>query len=139
MKSLETLDVGFNSIKAPGINILMKAVADTDQIRSLSMSGNALDLPSARAVAYALAYNQSLKSIHLVHCSINPEARRYITAGAVSNPLTSLRVLTGFDMGRKSCKLYCLPSAFIYTVTHVYFSCCLTPQKLLPTWDFQAH
>lgn len=100
LKSLETLDVGFNSIKAPGINILMKAVADTDQIRSLSMSGNALDLPSARAVAYALAYNQSLKSIHLVHCSINPEARRYITAGAVSNPLTSLRVLTGFDMGQ---------------------------------------
>lgn len=100
LKKLETLDVGFNSIKAPGINILMKAVADTDQIRSLSMSGNALDLPSARAVAYALAYNQSLTSIHLVHCSINAEARRYITAGAVSNPLTSLRVLTGFDMGQ---------------------------------------
>ncbi len=106
MKALETLDVGFNSIKAAGLNILMKAVADTDQIQSLSVSGNALDVPSAKAVAFALAYNQSLKSIYLVHCSINPEARRHITAGAVSNPHTSLQILTGFEIGRKSS---CLP------------------------------
>lgn len=101
LRALETLDVGFNAIKAAGLNILMKAVADTDQIQSLSVSGNALDVPSAKAVAYALAYNQSLKSIYLVHCSINQEARRHIAAGAVSNPHTSLRILTGFDIGRK--------------------------------------
>jgi len=101
LKALEILDVGFNSIKAAGLNILMKAVADTDQIQSLSVSGNAIDVPSAKAVAYALAYNQSLRSIYLVHCSINHEGKRHITAGAVSNSMTSLRNLTGFEIGRK--------------------------------------
>lgn len=101
LKALTTLDVGFNVIKAAGLNILMKSVADTDQIQSLSLSGNAIDVPSAKAVAYALAYNQSLMSIFLVHCSINHEGKRHITAGAVSNCQTSLRNLTGFDVGRK--------------------------------------
>ena len=103
LKALESLDVGFNMIKASGLSNLMKSVADTDQIQSLSLSGNAIDVPSAKSVAYALAYNQSLKSIFLVHCSINHEGKRHITAGAVSNCQTSLRNLTGFDIGRKYC------------------------------------
>lgn len=101
LKSLATLDVGFNMIKAAGLNVLMKAVVDTDQIESLSLSGNDIDVPSAKAVAYALAYNQRLRSIYLVHCSINHEGKRHITAGAVSNAYTALRKLTGYDIGRK--------------------------------------
>jgi Ran GTPase-activating protein (RanGAP) involved in mRNA processing and transport len=109
LKALVTLDVGFNAIKAAGLNVLMKAVADTDQIQSLSLSGNAIDVPSAKAVAYALAYNQSLQSIFLVHCSINHEGKRHITAGSVSNCQTSLRNLTGFDIGRKYCESWARP------------------------------
>ena len=102
LKSLVTLDVGFNGIKTAGLNVLMKAVVDTDQIESLSLSGNDIDdIPSAKAVAYTLAYNQTLKSIYLVHCSIRDEGKRHITAGAVSNAHTSLRSLTGFEVGRK--------------------------------------
>jgi len=101
LKGLVTLDVGFNAIKTAGLNVLMKAVVDTDQIESLSLSGNDIDVPAAKAVAYTLAYNQRLKSIFLVHCSINNEGMRHITAGAVSNAHTSLRNLTGFEVGRK--------------------------------------
>lgn len=101
MKSLEVLDVGFNAIKAAGLNVLMKAIADTNHIQSLSISGNDVDVASAKAVAYALAFNQSLRSVFLVHCSINHEGQRHISAGIVSNSHTSLQKLTGFHMGRK--------------------------------------
>lgn len=101
LKALEVLDVGFNSIKATGLNVLMKAVAESQQLQSLSVSGNAIDVPAAKAVAYALAYNHSLRSLFLVHCNINHEGQRHISAGVVSNSRIALRKLTGFDMGRK--------------------------------------
>jgi Ran GTPase-activating protein (RanGAP) involved in mRNA processing and transport len=101
LKSLEVLDVGFNGIKVTGLNVLMKTVAEVNHLLSLSVSGNSIDVPAAKAVAYALAYNRSLQSIFLVHCSVNHEGQRHITAGIVSNPRTSVRKLTGFDIGRK--------------------------------------
>ena len=101
LKALEVLDVGFNSIKATGLNELMKAVAASKQLKSLSVSGNSIDVPAAKAVAYALAYNHSLRSVYLVHCHINHEGQRHISAGVVSNSRIALRKLTGFDMGRK--------------------------------------
>lgn len=109
MSALETLDVGFNSIKSTGLNVLMKAAAEAHQLLSLSVSGNDIDVPAAKAVAYALAYNLSLQSIFLVHCNINHEGQRHITAGIVSNSRTSIRKLTGFDVGRKykCCYHYC--------------------------------
>eukprot|EP00980_Cylindrotheca_fusiformis_P030276 scaffold24618_cov127-Cylindrotheca_fusiformis.AAC.9 len=99
LKALEVLDVGFNSIKATGLNVLMKAVAESQQLQSLSVSGNAIDVPAAKAVAYALAYNQSLRSLYLVHCNINHEGQRHISAGIVSNSNIALRKLTGFRVG----------------------------------------
>jgi Ran GTPase-activating protein (RanGAP) involved in mRNA processing and transport len=101
VKTLEVLDVGFNSIKTPGLNTLMKAVAETNHLQSLSVSGNALDVTAAKAVAYALAYNYSLVSLFLVHCSIGHEGQRHISAGVVSNSRTCLQKLTGFEIGRK--------------------------------------
>jgi Ran GTPase-activating protein (RanGAP) involved in mRNA processing and transport len=96
IKNLETLDVGFNSIKVAGLNILMKTVAESQHLQSLSVSGNTIDVHAAKAVAFALAYNCSLTSIHLVHCSIVQEGQRHISAGIVSNSRTALRKLTGF-------------------------------------------
>jgi Ran GTPase-activating protein (RanGAP) involved in mRNA processing and transport len=101
LKALEVLDVGFNSIKATGLNVLMKAVAESEQLKSLSVSGNAIDVPAAKAVAYALAYNHSLKSLFLVHCNINHEGQRHISAGIVSNSHIAVCKLTGFRIGRK--------------------------------------
>ncbi|KAL3915351.1 MAG: hypothetical protein SGILL_005696 [Bacillariaceae sp.] len=101
MKAFVALDVGFNSIKVAGLNVLMKTIAESPHLETLSVSGNAVDVNAAKAVAFALAYNCSLTSIHLVHCSIGHEGQRHISAGIVSNSRTSLRKLTGFDMGRK--------------------------------------
>ena len=94
------LDIGFNSIKATGLNVLMKVIADSNQLESLSISGNTVDAPAAKAVAYALAYNCSLEALFLVHCTINHEGQRHITAGIVSNARIALRKLTGFRIGR---------------------------------------
>lgn len=101
MKALENLDVGFNSIKVTGLNVLMKTIAESPSLQSLSVSGNAIDVNAAKAVAFAMAYNCSLKSIQLVHCSIGHDGQRHISAGIVSNSRTSLRKLTGFEIGRE--------------------------------------
>ena len=99
MKVIEVLDVGFNSITTPGLTILMKSVAESKKLLSLSLSGNAIDATAAKSVAYALAYNCSLKSIFLVHCSIGHEEQRHIAAGIVSNSRTALDRLNGFEIG----------------------------------------
>ena len=101
MKEFKALDVGFNSIKVAGLNVLMKTIAESPHLETLSVSGNVIDVNAAKAVAFALAYNCSLTSLHLVHCSIGHEGQRHISAGIVSNSRTALQKLTGFDMGRK--------------------------------------
>jgi Ran GTPase-activating protein (RanGAP) involved in mRNA processing and transport len=110
MSALRVLDVGFNSIKAAGINVLMKTIAESEYLESFSISGNSIDVNAAKAVAYALAYNCSLTSIHLVHCSIDHEGQRHVSAGIVSNSRTALQKLTGFDIGRTYSPV--LPSLF---------------------------
>jgi Ran GTPase-activating protein (RanGAP) involved in mRNA processing and transport len=96
---LTSLDVGFNSITANGMRLFMKAIAENSHIQSLAISGNTIDCASAKAVAYALAYNSSLVSLFLDQCHISNEGRRHITAGIVSNSRTSLQVLKGFMLG----------------------------------------
>jgi hypothetical protein len=99
VKTLETLNVGFNLIKSAGVKLLMKAATETLSLQSLSVSGNKIDTSAAKAVAFCLAYNRSLISLSLVHCSIGHEGQRHISAGIVSNSRTSLRELTGFNIG----------------------------------------
>jgi len=99
MKALKVLDIGFNSIAAPGLTVLMKSIAESQRLSSLSVSGNGIDTNAAKSVAYALAYNCSLQSIFLVHCSIGHEEQRHICAGIVSNSRTTLKRLTGFEIG----------------------------------------
>ena len=101
VKTLEVVDVGFNHVKAHGMKTLMKVVAGTQHLISLSVSGNPIDTGSAKAVAYALAYNRSLRCLFLDNCLIEHEGQRHIVAGVVSNSGTSLRKLTGFLIGRK--------------------------------------
>ena len=101
LKVIEVLDVGFNSISAPGLTVLMKTIAESKNLLSLSLSGNAIDANAAKSIAYALAYNCSLESFFLVHCSIGHEEQRHITAGIVSNSRTALHRLNGFEIGRK--------------------------------------
>ncbi|GKY95269.1 hypothetical protein MPSEU_000489100 [Mayamaea pseudoterrestris] len=96
---LEILNVGFNKIKSSGMRVLMKAVAESRSVRSVSVAGNAVDTTSAKFIAYALAHNHSLLSISLDHCSIAQEGKRQIVAGIVSNSRTMLREVRGFDVG----------------------------------------
>jgi Ran GTPase-activating protein (RanGAP) involved in mRNA processing and transport len=98
VQSLETLNIGFNQIKAAGVKLLMKAVVESSLL-SLSVSGNIVDTSAAKSIASALAYNRTLVSMSLVHCSINHEGQRQIAAGVVSNSRIALRELTGFNVG----------------------------------------
>mmetsp|Transcript_29524 Transcript_29524/g.42862 ORF Transcript_29524/g.42862 Transcript_29524/m.42862 type:complete len:948 (+) Transcript_29524:372-3215(+) len=102
---LEKIDLGFNSIGSGGMKTLMKYVSESTCINWLSVSGNPIDSEASKAVAYALAYNRSLKSMFLDHCFIAHEGQRHITAGIVSNSGISLRNLTGFPLGAAAATL----------------------------------
>lgn len=97
--SLQRVDLGFNSLSATGMRSLMKAVSESTNVTSLSISGNKLDTIGAKAVAYALAYNTSLKYFFMDNCSASHESQRHITAGIVSNSDVKLLAVTGFRIG----------------------------------------
>ena len=99
VETLISLDIGFNSITGSGMRTLMKAVSENNELESLSLSGNTIDNGSAKAVAYALAHNKSLKALFLYHCKLQSEGQRHITAGIVSNSQTRLNIMTGFPIG----------------------------------------
>jgi Ran GTPase-activating protein (RanGAP) involved in mRNA processing and transport len=120
VKTLEVLDVGFNGIKSQGMKALMKVVAETQHLVSLSVSGNPIDTGTAKAVAYALAYNQSLKCLFLDHCDIQHEGQRHIVAGFVSNCGIMLRKLTGFRIGRKYFQLNHITENDPCPLTHLF-------------------
>jgi len=108
--SLSRLDVGFNNLTALGMRALMKSIAESEKIVSLSISGNKLDTDGAKAVAYALAYNRSLKYFFMDNCAANHYSQRHITAGIVSNSQVALHTITGFRIGAVAVTLG-LPSA----------------------------
>jgi Ran GTPase-activating protein (RanGAP) involved in mRNA processing and transport len=97
--SLERVDLGFNSFTATGMRSLMKSVSESTNLSSLSISGNKLDTSGAKAVAYALAYNTSLKYFFMDNCAASHESQRHITAGIVSNSDVKLLAVTGFRLG----------------------------------------
>jgi hypothetical protein len=96
------LDLSFNRLIATtGIKALMKNISENGTLRSLALTGIPLDQNSSKALSYALAYNTSLRSLYLDNCSAGYASQRHIVAGIVSNQKASLRVVTGFDLGRK--------------------------------------
>jgi Ran GTPase-activating protein (RanGAP) involved in mRNA processing and transport len=137
MKVFKILDVGFNSITASGLTVLMKTIAESQTLLSLSVSGNAIDSNAAKSVAFALAYNCSLQSIFLVHCSIGHEELRHIAAGIVSNSQTSLDRMTGFEIGRKYNTIVFFLS-FIYSSSYsarcYYLGCISLTIRLFPIY-----
>jgi len=102
VRSLQRVDLGFNSFSATGIRSLMKSVSESTNLSSLSISGNKLDASGAKAVAYALAYNTSLKYFFMDNCAASHESQRHITAGIVSNSDVKLLAVTGFRIGGTS-------------------------------------
>jgi Ran GTPase-activating protein (RanGAP) involved in mRNA processing and transport len=104
---LEVLDLGFNQITSTGVKALMKTVADNQRLRSLTLSGNALDTNSAKAISFALALNRWLQELYVDHCSFAFAAQRHITAGIVSNKQSTLSTVTGFSLGGELYHSFC--------------------------------
>ena len=99
---LEVLDLSFNrSIATTGIKALMKNISENSSLRFLGLAGIPLDQNSSKALSYALAYNCSLRTLYLDNCSAGYASQRHIVAGIVSNQKASLRLVTGFSLGRK--------------------------------------
>lgn len=101
--SLETLDLSFNRVSTVGIKALMKNLSENNSLQKLGLAGIPIDQNASKAVSYALAYNTSLRALHVDNCATGYASQRHIVAGAVSNRKSSLRVLTGFMLSRK-CK-----------------------------------
>jgi hypothetical protein len=94
---LQTLDVGFNKLKAVGIRQLMKA---SGSLSNLSLSGHNIDSGTAKSIRHSLAFGpSSLRSLSLLRCGADYQAKRHIAAGIVSNPLTELKQFEGFPLG----------------------------------------
>lgn len=99
---LEVLDLSFNRhIATTGIKALMKNISENTSLEFLGLAGIALDQNSSKALSYALAYNTSLRTLYLDNCSAGYASQRHIVAGIVSNQRAALRLVTGFDLGRK--------------------------------------
>lgn len=102
---LETLDLAFNQVTTVGIKALMKNLSENTSLKSLSLCGIPIDQNASKAISYALAYNISLRCLHVDNCSTGYSSQRHIVAGIVSNRRSSLRILTGFPIGRKCPRL----------------------------------
>jgi NLR family CARD domain-containing protein 3 len=99
---LEGLDLSFNrQITTTGVKALMRNLSENRSLLSLGLSGISIDQSSSKALSYALAYNSSLRTMHLDNCSVSYASQRHVLAGIVSNQKGSLHTLTGFDLGRK--------------------------------------
>jgi Ran GTPase-activating protein (RanGAP) involved in mRNA processing and transport len=103
---LVSLNIGFNQITSLGVKTLMKNVSENESLESLTLSGIQMDQSSAKAISFALAHCQSLRQVHLDSSLDGFALQRHIVAGIVSNRLSKLHVLTGFNIGRKSSKYY---------------------------------
>jgi len=102
--SLEQLDLSFNKdISMYGLKSLMKNVVECKSLQSLGLSGITLDQNASKALAFALAYSCSLRTVFLDSCSVGYAAQRRIVAGIVSNQDAALRLISGFEIGRKCC------------------------------------
>lgn len=99
--SLVTLDLAFNRITTTGLKALMKNLSENITLQSLGLCGIPIDQNASKAVSYALAYNSSLHTLFVDNCNTAYSSQRHIVAGIVSNRRSSLRVLTGFSIGRK--------------------------------------
>ena len=98
---LEKLDISFNAVTTVGIRAIMKSLSEDTNMRSLGISGIAVDLNAAKAISFALAYNTVLETVFMDNCQVGYSAQRHITAGIVSNQKAPLKLLTGFLMCRK--------------------------------------
>lgn len=96
---LVALDLSFNRVTAVGIRALMKSISENTSLLSVAICGIPVDQNASKAVSYALAYNQTLRSFYMDNCSAGYSTLRHIVAGIVSNRSGSLRVLTGFPLG----------------------------------------
>ena len=99
--ALEELDIGFNrKVTSVGVKALMKNVSESKTMASIGLCGIEIDLNSAKALSFALAYNSTLTAIYLDNCNIGYSAQRHIVAGIVSNRRLALRVFSGFPLTR---------------------------------------
>jgi Ran GTPase-activating protein (RanGAP) involved in mRNA processing and transport len=96
---LEVIDLSFNRITTVGIKALMKSLSENASLLNLGLSGIPMDPYACKALSYGLAYNSTLRYLHLDSSSIAYAGQRHIIAGVVSNRFASLRVLTGFAIG----------------------------------------
>ena len=100
--ALEELDLSCNrQITTTGIKALMKNISEHKALQSLGLAGIPVDQNSSKALSYALAYSTSMRAIYLDNCSAGYASQRHIVAGIVSNQKACLRVVTGFELGRK--------------------------------------
>jgi len=96
---LSSLDLGFNGIGTVGVRAIVNALLGCPNLLALTLSGNVLDMEGAKALAFGLHHNSTLRQIYLDHTGIAIAGERHIAAGLVGNKNLSLTRFTGFQLG----------------------------------------
>lgn len=97
---LEDLNLGFNGIKWDGMLGIINSSSASRTLRSLTLSGNAIDDNVSVALANMLAVNTVLSALYLDHTGLSPHAEKMIANGIARNKHLALQVLTGMDLGK---------------------------------------
>eukprot|EP00599_Poterioochromonas_sp_BG-1_P000523 CAMPEP_0173136120 /NCGR_PEP_ID=MMETSP1105-20130129/2298_1 /TAXON_ID=2985 /ORGANISM="Ochromonas sp., Strain BG-1" /LENGTH=441 /DNA_ID=CAMNT_0014048249 /DNA_START=1047 /DNA_END=2372 /DNA_ORIENTATION=+ len=97
---LMELNVGFNDIGIEGLLSIIGSITNSKTITILVLSGNNIDNTVAKALANFLMINSSLQSIHVDRTNLTSIGERFIATGIASNRNSSLKTLTGFELGK---------------------------------------
>ena len=97
--NLSELNIGFNDIDAPGLTAVLSSLVSDKYLRSLTLSGNTIDVSVSRLMAFFLVHNTVLQKLYLDRTKMDLRSEKNIAAGLASSKLSTLRTLTGFSLG----------------------------------------
>jgi hypothetical protein len=105
MNGLRELNIGFNEISADGFLPVVGCLASNKTIRILTLSGNVIDNAVAKVLSNTILMNRCLECLYVDRCNLTSVGERLIATGVASNQNNSLRILTGFALGKVLCLL----------------------------------
>jgi hypothetical protein len=95
------LNIGFNDIGAEGLLSIISCLLHPGcTINSITLSGNIIDNTVAKELANMLLINCRLCELFVDRTNLSNIGERLIATGIASNKASSLRTLTGFELGK---------------------------------------
>ena len=95
MHTLTELSLGFNKIGQHGLSSLMRSLEGCSTLATLVLSGNAINIPTATCMSFALAHHPRLEDLSLDNCCLTRIAQSHIVVGIGVNRWVPMKKLIG--------------------------------------------